>query len=126
MIGAGAADLMTARGLGSRRQARDHPRGEGRCGGRIHPLPIGKFEYPAEGGAKFVHGAALVTRALMCERVIGATEGRVREIGAGSSLNLQLYRSGAREVAALEPDPSLLRMAESFLAVLSEGTAKPI
>src|SRR5262252_10654966 len=46
------------------------------------------------------------------ERVIGAAEGRVLEIGAGSGLNLQLYRSGATEVLALEPDQNLLRMAE--------------
>ena len=38
-----------------------------RCGGRIYPLPIEEFGYPAEGGPEFVHGAAPVTRALMRE-----------------------------------------------------------
>ncbi|MBV9199163.1 MAG: FAD-dependent oxidoreductase [Alphaproteobacteria bacterium] len=38
-----------------------------RCGGRIYPLPIWEFGYPAEGGAEFVHGAATVTRSLMRE-----------------------------------------------------------
>src|ERR1700689_5483330 len=67
IVGAGAAGLMAGRELAraGRRvvilEARD------RCGGRIDPLPIQEFGYPAEGGAEFVHGAAPVTRGLLRE-----------------------------------------------------------
>jgi monoamine oxidase len=67
VVGAGAAGLMAARQLvraGKRVtivEARD------RCGGRIYPLPVEEFGYPAEGGPEFVHGAAPVTRALLRE-----------------------------------------------------------
>lgn len=45
------------------------------------------------------------------QRVIGAAEGRVLEIGIGSGLNLPLYRATVTSVIGLEPSPELLDMA---------------
>jgi ubiquinone/menaquinone biosynthesis C-methylase UbiE len=45
------------------------------------------------------------------QRLVGAAEGRVLEIGIGSGLNLPLYGGAANSVIGLEPSPELLRMA---------------
>jgi ubiquinone/menaquinone biosynthesis C-methylase UbiE len=45
-------------------------------------------------------------------RVVGAADGRVLEIGAGSGMNFRYYGPGATEVMALEPDPKLTAMAK--------------
>ena len=53
------------------------------------------------------------------ERVIGAAEGRVLEVGIGSGLNLPLYGQAVRGVIGLEPSPELLRMARDRAASAS-------
>src|SRR5690349_11226315 len=66
------------------------------------------------------------------ERVIGAAEGRVLEIGVGSGLNLPLYRGNIRSVIGLDPSPELLRMAGRKVTSASvpvefvEGSAEAI
>ena len=67
VIGAGAAGLMAARELGRAGRKVTVLEARDRCGGRIHPLPVGEFGYPAEGGAEFIHGEAPVTHGLLRE-----------------------------------------------------------
>jgi ubiquinone/menaquinone biosynthesis C-methylase UbiE len=47
------------------------------------------------------------------ERVVGAAEGRVLEIGIGSGLNLPFYAPRVERVFGLDPSPRLLARAEA-------------
>src|SRR5260221_2098162 len=104
VVGAGAAGLMAARELSRAGKRVTIIEARDRCGGRIYPLAIEEFGYPAEGGAEFVHGAASETRSLMRE--------------AGLSL---LPRAGTRwstRTGALLPDESSLPHARLFYRAL--------
>jgi ubiquinone/menaquinone biosynthesis C-methylase UbiE len=56
------------------------------------------------------------------QRIIGAAQGRVLEIGIGSGLNFPLYDAGVRSVIGLEPSTELLNMARAR----AEAAAAPV
>lgn len=66
------------------------------------------------------------------ERTISAAQGRVLEIGIGSSLNLPFYSGRVKEIIGLEPAPRLISMAHEQSRRLSlpvrfiEGLAEVI
>lgn len=67
IIGAGAAGLMAARELSRAGKKVLILEARNRIGGRILPLNESDFDYPAQGGAEWVHGEAPVTRTLVKE-----------------------------------------------------------
>ena len=50
------------------------------------------------------------------QRLAGAAEGRVIEIGVGAGLNLPLYTSRVTGVTAIDPSPAMLAMARNSAA----------
>ena len=66
------------------------------------------------------------------QRVVGAAEGRVLEIGIGSGLNLPFYGPAVQSVIGLDPSPALIGMAERVAkgspipAELLQGSAEQI
>jgi monoamine oxidase len=105
VVGAGAAGLLTACELARAGKGVTILEARDRCGGRIYPLPVREFGYPAEGGAEFVHGAAPVTRTLMRE--------------ARLSLLPSAGKRWSTRMGALSPDESSVPHMDRFYQALS-------
>jgi monoamine oxidase len=67
IIGAGACGLMAARELAKEGKSVLVLEGQNRTGGRIHTIHDKNFLMPIEVGAEFIHGEAMVTKALLDE-----------------------------------------------------------
>src|SRR5882672_1434428 len=113
VVGAGATGLMTARELARANKRVTIVEARDRCGGRIYPLPQEEFGYPAEGGPEFVHGAALLTRALM-------REARLSLSPRGSA------RWNARSGALLPDEPSFPQAGRFYQTLMEVKADLPI
>src|SRR5579864_1886041 len=123
IVGAGAAGLIAARELSRAGKRVTILEAQRRCGGRIYPLPVAEFGYPAEGGAEFVHGEAPVTRALLREAGLSLSPiaGRrwssrkgvlSRDDDAGTPHEGRLYRA----LAALKDDLPIAEFLDTHFA----------
>src|SRR5262249_60825129 len=93
-----------------------------RCGGRIYPLPVEQFGYPAEGGAEFVDGEAPLIRALMREAHLPLSPGA----GTRWSMRGGTVSPGGRRfphadrldqaLAELKPDLTVAEFLERYLS----------
>ncbi|MDB5254216.1 MAG: hypothetical protein JWL80_282 [Parcubacteria group bacterium] len=122
IIGAGASGLMAARELSGKGkkvlilEARD------RIGGRIYPLPEKEFEYPAQGGAEFVHGLAPVTKQLMQEAGLSfiPEDGEIWSIRTGNlSQHAQFINTNEllkEKIEALQEDMPVSAFLEKYFA----------
>lgn len=122
VVGAGAAGLIAARELARAGKRVTVLEARGRCGGRIDPLPVADFGYPAEGGAEFIHGEAAVTRALLREAGISlspmggtrlrAEQGTFTRDDTRASGSEQLHRA----LTDLKEDMTIAEFLKRYLA----------
>ncbi len=92
IVGGGAAGLMAGRVLSKAGQKVMLLEARERLGGRIMPLGQNVFDFPAQGGAEWVHGKAPITKSIIKEAglTLIKEEGEIWSVRSG---NLSLHKS---------------------------------